>query len=260
MMRSGWVPALVIVAVVAGSFPAPAAECLLPPGDVFRVAETSGPDSILLDSGVVVRLAGVSMPSSLDDAAPAAASAELALAALVSGRSVEIRGAAPDRDRYDRIVGQVFLADASATWVEGRLVEDGVLAVQLTGSGPCEPSLLAAEAAALEGRRGFWADPAYAPLPVEAPALRGRTGAYAVVEGAVLSVGRTERTIYLNFGRDWSTDFTAVMATAVADGLDLGGIAVDDLGGRRVRLRGWVEDWNGPSMRLDHAAQIEILP
>ena len=46
---------------------------------------------------------------------------------------------------------------------------------------------------------------------------------------------------------------------AAFDTLMLDGSGLDGLASRRVRVRGWLQDANGPMMKLDHAERIELL-
>jgi hypothetical protein len=84
-------------------------------------------------------------------------------------------------------------------------------------------------------------------------------GSFQIIEGAVKDTARVRGRVYLNFGEDYRTDFTAsiapeVMKAFTADKLDL--LA---LKGRSVRVRGYLRDFNGPSMDLTHPEQIEVL-
>ena len=82
---------------------------------------------------------------------------------------------------------------------------------------------------------------------------------FAIVEGWVRSVGDRDRDLYLNFGRDWSTDFTATLRKR-----DFSGAAEDlarfaGLTGKRVRVRGVAEPWQGGRIAVTVPGQIEIL-
>lgn len=61
----------------------------------------------------------------------------------------------------------------------------------------------------------------------------------------------------MNFAEDWRRDFTIAIARkdlAAFETLDL-----ERLAGSRVRVRGWVEWWNGPVIKATHLEQIEVL-
>jgi hypothetical protein len=105
----------------------------------------------------------------------------------------------------------------------------------------------------------MWADGTEAALRAADPALAEHHGSYGAVEGRIVSIGSTERTVFLNFGYDWSTDFTVTMSAADAAAFDFSGIGVEGLPGRLVRIRGWIEERDGATIRIDHAEQIEVL-
>ena len=80
------------------------------------------------------------------------------------------------------------------------------------GDSACAASLLAAEQAARAAGLGLWADPYYVMRNAEDPAgILAVRGHFAVVEGKVLSVRESGGTIYVNFGRRWSDDFTVTV-------------------------------------------------
>ena len=64
--------------------------------------------------------------------------------------------------------------------------------------------------------------------------------------------------IFLDFGRDYRRDFTVMVSPQVAKGLTAVGVSVDGLAGRRVRVRGVIEERSGPTIRLNNAAEIEV--
>jgi endonuclease YncB( thermonuclease family) len=212
-------------------------------------------NTIALSDGRRVRLAGVVVPQS-----PAfEATARDSLQALVGDAPVFLGDASAVPDRHGRIVAQVFLDDGRR-WVEGELVRTGLLRVfTLRDERSCAGALLAAEAAARAVRAGLWADPEFAIRQADDSSLSGAGGQYQIVEGEVLSTGRTAAAAYLNFGRNWSTDFTVTVNMADAKLLESEGLEIDALAGRRIRVRGWLSVKDGPAMRVDHPEQIEVL-
>jgi micrococcal nuclease len=86
------------------------------------------------------------------------------------------------------------------------------------------------------------------------------THSYQLVEGTVASVGQGGGRIYLNFAKDWRSDFTISVERKDAAVFTTAAIDLKDLTGKRVRVRGWVEWRNGPMIEATHPEQIEILP
>ena len=81
----------------------------------------------------------------------------------------------------------------------------------------------------------------------------------AVVEGRVLSVRESGGTIYVNFGRRWSEDFTVTIARRAERRFTAGGMAPKELAHRTVRVRGIVEERGGPWIEVTEPEQIEIV-
>lgn len=63
------------------------------------------------------------------------------------------------------------------------------------------------------------------------------------MEGEVLSVRESGATIYVNFGRRWTRDFTVTSAVTTA------AVKPKRLEGRHIRVRGWIEQRRGPDYR-----------
>jgi len=69
-------------------------------------------------------------------------------------------------------------------------------------------------------------------------------------------------TIYVNFGRRWSEDFTVTILKRSERRFAAAGLDVQRLAGRRVRVRGWIEERGGaggsPWIEVAHPEQIEF--
>ena len=215
-------------------------------------------DTIALNDGPVVRLAGIAAPKG--EANPTLAeAARRGLESLVLGKVVLVGNRDGNPDRYGRLTAQLFLRDGGM-WIEGEMLRRGLARVfTLRDRRACGRALLAAEDEGRAGRAGLWADPGFAIRAADDSSLLQAKHLYQIVEGRVLSMGRTAGAIYLDFGRDWSTDFTVTVNAPDAPFLEAEGLQLDALPGRRVRVRGWLEEWNGPTIRVDHPEQIEVL-
>ena len=84
-------------------------------------------------------------------------------------------------------------------------------------------------------------------------------GNFAIIEGVVLKTHSSKNNIFLNFGVEWKSDFTAVVSADSKEPLQKHFESVSNLMGKRLKLRGFIDIYNGPSMRIDHPLQIEIL-
>src|SRR5713101_1776471 len=244
---------LLLVAAAAG--PAEAAGCAFEPQGEGRVAAVIDARSFRLQDGREVRLAGIEPVAVQKENA----NRPSALAAIVIGRDVTLRGEDDTPDRYGRQPAFVFL-DGSEASVQGLLLTRGEALVSATvADKDCALSLMAAETAARDAKRGTWADPA-AIKNAESPGdiLTG-IGRFTVVEGKVLSVRQAGATTYLNFGRSWTQGFAVTISRRATAALEIAGMVVKSLENRRIRVRGWVEARGGPRIEVLRAGQIELL-
>jgi endonuclease YncB( thermonuclease family) len=272
--RWGGILAAVLAAHFAGGCsgaaaqePQPAIPC---GGDTIAQATVSrviNGRTFTLDDGREVRLAAIEAPPlALESAAaPGGTAARDALAALVGGDTVVLRRAETPSDRYGRLFAYAYaVRDGDELFAQGELISSGFARVgDRVGSRTCATELLNRESAARRANLGLWADPYYEVLDAKTPAdVLARRGRFALVEGKVVSVRTSGATIYVNFGQRWSEDFTVTVLKRnernfTAAGLDLKGLA-----GRRVRVRGWIEQRGGPEgspwIEAAHPEQIEI--
>ena len=158
--------------------------------------------TLLLADGRELRLAAIEVT----DASRAA------LQNLAGTNVLRLEGASADRDRYGRLVVFAFAADSRQS-LQQALLEQGQARVSArVGNKACADALLAAERAAREAHRGLWADPNFAPLSSENHArLRAERGHFTLIEGKVLSVRESGGTLYVNFGRRWTRDFSVII-------------------------------------------------
>jgi endonuclease YncB( thermonuclease family) len=117
--------------------------------------------------------------------------------------------------------------------------------------------LLTEEATARAARKGLWALPAYRIF--DADKADSAVGRFQLIEGKVRLIAKVKSRFYINFGADYKTDFTASATSRLyrkwaGQGLDLASLT--DM---RLRIRGFVEAINGPSIALAHRRQIEVL-
>jgi endonuclease YncB( thermonuclease family) len=230
------------------------------------VVSVSDGDTVALDSGVVVRLIGTQAPKlplgrEGFAAWPKAEEARSALEQLVLGKMVRVRHGGEQVDRHGRTLGQVFVLDEPELWVQGQMVADGWVRVySFADNRACVTQLLAAETTARLNKLGIWSDPYYFVRRADRPAdFGGRPGRYELVEGRVLLADEARGRVYLNFGRSWKEDFTAVIDKAALRLFSRSGLDPLTLEGAIVRIRGWMDEDDGPRVEVTHPEQIEVL-
>src|SRR5262249_23234029 len=77
-------------------------------------------------------------------------------------------------------------------------------------------------------------------------------------KGNVVSVRESAGTIYMNFGRRWSQALTVTISKPGERLFAPAGEERRKPENRRVRVRGWVEERNGPRIEVTRPEQIEI--
>jgi endonuclease YncB( thermonuclease family) len=234
-------------------------------GPKGTVSEIVDGDTLLLDNGLVVRLIGIQAPKlSLSREGfedwPMGAEAKAALAGLILNKPVLLRYGGEEKDRHGRLLAQVFAADGG-TWVQEGMLSTGMArAYAFPDNRACVPELLAAESRARSMKLGIWGDPYYSVRRADRPAtMLSLAGHYELVEGRVLLAERSQGRVYLNFGRFWKEDFTAVIDGTALKLFDADGLVPEKLGGALVRVRGWIDITDGPRIEITHPGQIEVL-
>jgi len=232
--------------IVAPIGPAHADDCrfvTIGTGTVRAVTD----DGIALEDARIVRLAGIE-----PGAAPE----------LAAGTAVTLKRLGAETDRYGRLQAHVFIDDTgSERWLQADLVARGLARVSSrVGHPACAKILLNHENSARATRLGLWAEPVYVIGKAEDPgAVLESRGRFALVEGKVVSVRESGGTIYVNFGRRWSEDFTVTIAKRNERAFFAAGLVPKSLSGRRVRIRGWIEERGGPWVEAARPEQIEVM-
>lgn len=248
-----------VVCALATLFASPAraddrAECkpeILGAATVSAVADGR---TVLLGDGREVRLPGIEVPGR--DGNDMAARA--ALEKLLTGQEVRLLRMGPGGDRYGRFVAGIAAPDEKPVQLE-LLAQGHALVASNIGNLGCAVAFFSAEKAARVSGAGLWGGSYYATKKAEDPAgILAFRGHFTVVEGKVLSVRESGGTIYVNFGRRWSEDFTVTTLKRNERTFAAAGLPLKSLAGRHVRVRGTVEERGGPWIEAVHPGQIEI--
>jgi micrococcal nuclease len=241
------------------------ADLRMAPGGL--VVQVTDGDTVVLDSGLVVRLIGTQAPKlslgreDFEDW-PLAPEAKVALEALALNRNVQLGYGGEEIDRYERALAHVFIETADGPiWAQQAMVAQGLARVySFPDNRKCLDLLFAAEGRARLSGLGIWRDPYYSVRAANAPGdLLARAGHYELVEGRILLAEQSGGRVYLNFGRFWKEDFTAVIEAPALRLFAAAGIDPLVLDGALVRVRGWVDDRDGPRIEVTHPEQIEVL-
>lgn len=246
--------------------PLSAAACdALQAGPRGVVTSVTDGDTVILDTGMVVRLIGTQapkLPLGRDgfETWPMAEEAKDALEVLVLGKEVDLRYGGERMDRYGRALGHLYL-EAGEDWVQEEMVAAGYARVySFPDNRSCLAELMAAETHARTMQLGIWTDPYYTVRRADRPeTIVSRVGHYELVEGRVLLADSVGDRVFLNFGRYWKEDFTAVIERSALRMFADAGLDPRRLEGALVRVRGWIDERDGPRVEVTHPEQIEVL-
>ncbi|MGZ6254065.1 MAG: thermonuclease family protein [Candidatus Binataceae bacterium] len=190
---------------------------------------------------------------------PMGEDAHHALEALLRGHTVSLRVGANDHDRNGRILAYAIRDDG--LWLETEILREGWARVYtFPDNRAFADDMLKAEREARAAKRGIWGNPYYAVRGTDPKTLLKDLNTYQIVEGKVVDTAEVRGRDYLNFGADYKTDFSVAIDKKA---MPLFGRARLDpllLKGKTIRVRGFIRDYNGPIIDVDHPEQIEVLP
>lgn len=227
-----------------------------PQADVV-VSKVFDGDSVLLSDGREIRYIGIDAPETGGNRPAEYGGREAAdlNRRLVEGKVVRLEFDIETRDGYGRTLAYVYDGD---TMINREMVRAGAaLAVPYPPNLGRQKELAAAMEDARNGRRGLWADTAR--WMVATDDAGSCVGESKTVVGTVLSAGAAAPGLFLNFGKDYRTDFTAFIPARYlvlyfANGAD----PTAAYRGRVVEVTGTISERNGPSITVTHPAQIYV--
>lgn len=234
-------------------------------GETVAIAAVVDGDTVELadpiDGAREIRLVGIQAPKlplgrKNFPTWPLAPQAKTALEALALNKTLTLYYGESRRDRHGRILAH--LIDGNGVWIQGAMLRDGMARVYTfpDNRAVAEP-MYAEERAARDAKVGIWRHPFYR---IRTPDEANKDiGSFQVVEGRILEVARVKGRVYLNFGADWRTDFTAAIGPQAAKTFRAAGLDPLTLKGATVRVRGWLKRENGPMIELSHPEPLEIL-
>jgi micrococcal nuclease len=219
-------------------------------------------DTLTLADGSQVRLVGImapKFPNNREDAAqqPFAQEARDALNAMVWDRDIDLYTGGASADRHGRILAHVFTQDG--IWVQGALLDQGLARTYSFADNRAVVDLMLEheERARIMGL-GLWSHPLFQVRDAGEPGLVP-VDSIELIEGTVVIAAEFDRRIYLNFGEDWRQDVTVTVSPNNRAIFREAGLDFAELEGKRIRVRGWTQWYNGPVIEIDHPEQIEVF-
>lgn len=225
-----------------------------------KVKDIIGPQTLLLESGQIIYLVGIEIPNSYgEDISPLAVTARDILKDLLDGQRVQLYKTKHKElgltNRMGHDLVHLERLDDNA-WAQGTLLALGLARVKTTArNSHMAGDMLLLEEKARSDKLGIWGD-----ITVLTPdTADSASGSFAIVEGQVESVALKKNRIYINFGKDWKTDFTLSIAPDNKRAFAKEKLDPQSWGGQTIRVRGNVRDYNGPYMEIDHPAAVEFI-
>lgn len=164
-------------------------------------------------------------------------------------------------DRFGHTLAHVVSEDGE--WLQALMVSRGLAWVNGNeNSRDLFVPLLKYEDLARSQSLGLWKLPTFAIRDNET--IHNNTyNSFQVFEGTIRAVSAKGQYAFYNFDKDPKTDFTIVADIGKISGFTLSTGAHSysplEFVGRKVRIRGWVEENNGPMIELLFQEQIEFL-
>ncbi|MCS6761406.1 MAG: thermonuclease family protein [Candidatus Devosia symbiotica] len=204
------------------------------------------------------------LPLGRDDFAtrPLGSETKMALEALILSKSVQLGFGGEQTDRYGRHLAHVFVDTPDGqVWAQQTMVAQGLARVySFPNNLQCLDLLFAAEGRARLSGLGIWRDAYYSVRAAETPSeLLTRAVYYELIEGRILLAEQRGGRIYLNCGRFWKEDFLTVIEAPALKLFTADVVDPPVLEGELVRIRGWVDDRDGPRIEITHPEQLEVL-
>ena len=220
-------------------------------GPAAKVVQARSGDSVALQSGPPVRLAGLEAPYGQMEYAP---EAQLVLNDLAMGQAVQLLYGGARQDPYGRTLAHLKL-QKSGLWLQRAMLEAGAARVRTYADNRAlSRPMLDAEARARKAKRGLWDLLAYRVRLPEEAALDPY--GFQIVEGRVTDVKPTDYGLTIDLEHWVRADIIRSAQGAFA----AGGLTADALRGKLVRIRGPLRRGGGGAlMTLDHPEQVERL-
>lgn len=234
----------------------PLRQNLLPQDARLTVTHIIDGRTIAVKGGRIIRLSEILIPEHIPDAQK---QAKTWLSEAIKGKDIRLYVTRDDkngrRNRHDFELGHI--ETLKGEWVQAQMVERGMaVAYSTTANHDMADHLLQKEQFARDKQMGLWAKDLQLHDQIS---IHDHLRSFQIIEAKIYSASMRKNTVYLNFTRDWRSDLTARINKKDRLLFSREGISPLSLNGKNVRIRGYVEDYNGPMITLTHPSQIEVL-
>ena len=230
------------------------------------VTNVIDPLRIEIDHKKIVQLVNIDIPDyDIYEPGPLSVSVKKALEGMLSGKKVKLYQRKDTKKfgyktRMDHLLGHIVRAQ-DGLWIQGSLLSEGYARIR-----PSQYNIEAAnemktlQTFAQEKQIGLWgmADiPQYHILGADNADVGLHQ--WSAVEGIITKVATVNNVLYLNFGSDWRKDFTIMIENDVRRKFKESSINPISLTGHEIRVYGWLEEYNGPVIKLLDPIWLDVL-
>lgn len=143
-------------------------------------------------------------------------------------------------------------------WAQGMLLIKGLARVRTTNENrELASMMLQEEANSRSHSRGLWKKDDYKIHDMNT--VFNASQSFQIIEGKILKIGSNKNRIYLNFGERWQDDFTVSISPEARRLFSKEGLDIMTWQGKTIRVRGMLENYNGPYIDIDHPERIEFI-
>ena len=229
--------------------------------DTTQVLEVLSPYTVKLANGDIIRLTGLNYTDYAGaEAGPFAITALKILKDMLEGEDIEVyQTPKKDTGRMNRMGHQLahLMRRDDGAWAQGVILSLGLAQVQTTQSNAeMAAQMYMLEDAARKANLGIWPGDDAILTPDNAAE---HVNSVRIVEGVIKSTAMNKNRTYLNFGGNWRDDFTISIAPENKRRFSKNGMNPLEWSGKRVRVRGWLEDYNGPHIEIDHPEALQFI-
>ncbi len=272
---SVWPALLAAALVLSSSQPGATAEnapptCLSAQRVEATIVRIIDSQTIETATGKLIRLAAIEAPNSIIITTRDGKNIGLIkrarnlLTRLTLNKKVKLVFDTQKPDRYGRNFAHILVfpsGKSTNTWLQAEMVSRGLARTfPNTIEATCIKPLLEIEKAARAKKTGLWKSRIYrVKAAANLKTLNRSLGRLQLIEGRVHSVAVRRTRIYINFSADWKRDFTVTLNPRIQRLFTQSGINIKELADKNIRVRGWLGRHNGPTIMVNHVAQIEIM-
>ncbi len=229
--------------------------CIFHPGQSGTVKQVTHENNIVLTTGHRLVLANIKLAQGMNKQPLKKRLKDQKITYFFSGQKT---------DRHNRLISHIFLNhNDEQIWLQADLIRRGLATVYATQHNKrCFDPLEKLEQQARKQKQGEWhrgkSLQIYDVKDVQTLNQQPQ-GNFIIVKGQVQSIGHSRTNTFINFDKNWRTDFTIVIASRLLSRKTLTWPHLKGLVGKQVIARGWLDHWNGPMIRIEIPQMLHVI-